>query len=493
MTGITAIGTYLPRARLERASIAAAIGWLAPGLAKAASGRRTLAFWDEDSTTMAVEAARDCISGARREDWRAAIRSLTFATTTPAFAERQNASIVHSALRLPHDCLALDVTGTPRGALTALQLALESGTPALLAAADRPVLRAGSADEMHLADGGAAVLTGVGPEVLSYLGGASVTAPLADRHRRVDARFATAWEERWVREEGFLKLVPAAIARALAEAGTPAHEIDWFVLPGTIRGIGAAVARAAGLTAARLADTLAAKCGDTGSGHALVMLAAALNEISPGERVLVAQFGQGATALVFEATDAIADLRPSVSRQLEDGIAETNYLKLPVFTGLLPWDKGLRGRGGGNEALSVAHRYNSALLGFVGSRCRETGSVQFPPSRISANPQAPLVDTQEPWPLAEVQGRIASVTADGLAFSHHPPSCYGLVDFDGGGRLMMEFTDVDAASLAIGDAVRFVFRIKDIDEQTAFQRYFWKAVAVTCERAAAANPELRSA
>ncbi|MEJ8572579.1 3-oxoacyl-[acyl-carrier-protein] synthase III C-terminal domain-containing protein [Microbaculum marinum] len=494
MTGIAAIGTYLPRARLERSSIAEAVGWLAPGLARSASGQRTLAFWDEDSTTMAVAAARDCLSGSAGRDAGDRIASLAFATTTPAFAERQNASVVHGALRLPPDCIAQDVTGTPRGALVTLHMALEAASAALVVAADRPVSRAGSADEMQLADGGAAVLTGAGPGLLAYLGGASLTSPFADRYRRTGSDFATVWEERWVREEGILKLVPDAIARALGRAGVGAGDIDLFVFPGTIRGIGSAVAKKAGLGNARIADTLAARCGDTGTGHALLMLAAAMEEIEPGERILLAQFGQGATALVFEATEAIAERRPAVSAQLDAGIPERHYLKLPVFCGLLPWEKGLRGRGGVNEALSVAHRYNDALLGFVGGRCRETGAVQFPPSRISANPQAPLADTQDPYPLADRLGRIASVTADGLAFSHQPPACYGLVDFDGGGRLMMEFTDPDAQAMRIGDAVRFVFRIKDVDEQNAYLRYFWKAVpASAASRAATDEADRRSA
>ena len=78
------------------------------------------------------------------------------------------------------------------------------------------------------------------------------------------------------------------------------------------------------------------------------------------------------------------------------------------------------------------------------------------------------------------------MTADRLAFSRNPPNCYGLVDFNGGGgRLMMDFTDPDAATLDSGDPVRFVFRIKDLDERTGYRRYFWKAVAA---RLAPASP-----
>ena len=103
--------------------------------------------------------------------------------------------------------------------------------------------------------------------------------------------------------------------------------------------------------------------------------------------------------------------------------------------------------------------------------------MQFPPSRISANRQAHLRDTQDPWPLADLGGTVISRTADRLAFSRNPPSCYGLVDFNGGGRLMMDFTDPDADAIESGQPVDFVFRVKDIDATSGFRRYFWKAVS----------------
>ena len=40
----------------------------------------------------------------------------------------------------------------------------------------------------------------------------------------------------------------------------------------------------------------------------------------------------------------------------------------------------------------------------------------------------------------------------------------------------MELTDIEPGQLAVGDAVRFAFRVKDFDRQRAFRRYFWKAV-----------------
>lgn len=56
--GILATSRCLPRLRLERAEILAQHRWMAPGLRGLAKGSRTLANWDEDSVTMAVEAGR---------------------------------------------------------------------------------------------------------------------------------------------------------------------------------------------------------------------------------------------------------------------------------------------------------------------------------------------------------------------------------------------------------------------------------------------------
>ena len=62
-SGILSFGGYVPRIRLNRQSIADANSWFNPGLKGLAKGERSMANWDEDSVTMAVEAARDCLKG----------------------------------------------------------------------------------------------------------------------------------------------------------------------------------------------------------------------------------------------------------------------------------------------------------------------------------------------------------------------------------------------------------------------------------------------
>ena len=77
--------------------------------------------------------------------------------------------------------------------------------------------------------------------------------------------------------------------------------------------------------------------------------------------------------------------------------------------------------------------------------------------------------------LADKAGRIKSYTADRLTYSPDPPACYGMIEFEEGGRVMIDFTDIDGDALKVGQPMRMMFRIKDIDANRGFRRYYWKA------------------
>ncbi len=208
-----------------------------------------------------------------------------------------------------------------------------------------------------------------------------------------------------------------------------------------------------------------------------MLLAHTLETAKPGEKILVIHFGQGCDALIFEATDAISSFSPrhGISGWLAHRREETNYMKYLTFRGLIEWEKGMRAEKDNKTALTTLYRNNDMIMGLVGGRCKETGVVQFPRSRISVNPNNPTVDTQEPYKFAERTGKILSWSADSLTFSMAPPNHFGMVTFAEGGRIMMDITDVVPGEVESGMDVRMVFRIKDVDEQRGFKRYFWKA------------------
>jgi uncharacterized OB-fold protein len=220
--------------------------------------------------------------------------------------------------------------------------------------------------------------------------------------------------------------------------------------------------------------------GDTGVAHPLLLLAQVLEQATPGQCVLLAQFGSGAQACVFRVTDAIGRFKPAkgVAQWLARGVEERNYTKFLSFHGQLELERGMRGEQDRKTALSTAWRHRGALLGLVAGRCEVSGQVQFPPSRLSVEPGHPRLDTQRPHKLAERQARVLSWSAEYLSFHRSPPHTYGQVDFDGGGRILMEFTDIAKGDIDTGTPVEMVFRIKDHDDRRGYTRYFWKATPV---------------
>jgi uncharacterized OB-fold protein len=238
------------------------------------------------------------------------------------------------------------------------------------------------------------------------------------------------------------------------------------------------LAKQVGIDPARVRDNLAGSVGDSGSAHALLMLAYALEQSKPGEKILVAQFGQGCDALLFEVTSEISKLpkRNGVSGALARRTEETNYLKYLAFNGLIELEKGMRAEVDRKTALTVLYRKNDMLMGLVGGKCNVCGTAQFPRSRICVNPNCKAVDSQEPYSFAEQEGTILSWSADFLTYSMSPPNHYGMITFADGGRFMSDITDVEQGQIDSGSKVRMAFRVKEFDDKRGFKRYFWKAV-----------------
>ena len=479
MVGIAAWGAYAPRLRLSRKAVTQANAWVAPNLRAKAKGERSMANWDEDALTMAVEAARDALGA---DDDRSAIDALYFASTTAPFSDRLNAGIVSAALTLEKSIASVDITGSQRCGLAALGQALAAvqggaSQRALVATGEHRRARAASTQELDFGDGAAAFVVSENASAAEFLGRGSVTDDFVDHFRGADSDFDYAWEERWIRDEGIVKLVPPAIRRALEVSGLKASDVEHFCFPSTFSGMAASLARTIGIAPEAVRDNLALTLGEAGCAHGPLMLAHALEQAKPGEIVLVAQFGQGAEALVFRVGEGAAAARPArgVTGSLADRKDENNYLKFLTFNGLIEWDKGMRAEKDNKTALTTLYRNQDQILGLVGGRCRETGVVQFPRTRISVAPNNPAVDTQEPYRFAERRASVLSYSADFLTFSMSPPNHYGMIVFEGGGRIMMDITDVEQGEVDSGLPVKMVFRIKDIDEKRGFVRYFWKA------------------
>jgi 3-hydroxy-3-methylglutaryl CoA synthase len=489
MIGITGYGAFIPRLRLARRSIAEAHSWHQPGLARLAKGERAMCNWDEDSLTMAVEAARDCLghAGSCRPS------AVYLGSTSLPFADRQNAGVLTTALGLGEAVRTADVGGSLRAGTSALMAALDAaraeGGDSLAVAADQRRTKAGAPQELQFGDGAAAFALGRDGVIARLLGMQTASVDFVDHYRQAQRTYDYTWEERWVRDEGVLKIVPQAIARALGELEIAPERVDRLVLASTLPRAAEKVAGSLGSAADRLADPLHDAVGETGTAHPLLMLAQALETARPGDLLVVASFGQGCDVLVFEATDRIAE-RPQEAHGVQAALArrrpESNYQKFLAFNGLIEREKGMRAEVDNQTALTQLYRRRDMLLGLVGGSCEVCGTRQFPKSRVCVNPNCNAVNSQSAFRFADVPARIVTWSADHLTYCPDPPLHYGMVQFDGGGRIFANFTDVDVGHIEVGQCMRMMFRVKDYDDQRGFRRYFWKAAPEFAPQPAAA-------
>lgn len=478
MVGIHAFGGYVPRLRLLRASAYAATGWFAPGLKALAKGERSFCSWDEDSTTMAVEAARDCLAGSDRSS----IGRIVLASTSHSFSDRQSSTVVKEALNLPDATAAFDVSGSKRSATSALIDAFYAvkgnAADTLCVAAECNRHKPGSEAELNAGHGAAAMLVSKGDGCAKLIGSHSVSIDFIDHFRAEGRPFDYSWEARWVREEGYGKIVVSAVREAFQKLNADPQTIDHFILGSPMPRVGEYVGKALGVRTEAIVDTLPGTLGDAGAAQPLILLSHVLERAQPGESIVLVGFGGGCDVIVLETTSAISQARPAkgISGYLREGSAVDNYVKYLAFSGLLDLDKGMRAEMDQKPILTAQYRERKTVLGLVGGRCTETGTVQFPKTPISVARNARTVHTQEDYPLAEVPAKLVSFTSDYLTYTPAPPAFYGNIEFEGGGRMLAEIVDVDEGDLEVGMPLRMVFRIKAIDERRGFSQYFWKAV-----------------
>jgi len=477
--GILAFGAYVPRLRLQRASVARAHAWFNPGLMGLGKGERAMANWDEDPITMAVEAARDCLGDFNRDQ----VTSIGLSSTSLPNSDRLNSGIVKEALNLSDATGAFDICGSLRAGTSALIQALAAaagGQTNLCIASEKRRAQPGSEAELSNGDAAAAVLVGPGEPIARCLGSASISMDFVDHFRAAEKEFDYHWESRWIRDQGFNKIIPDAIRKALHDVGMPAGNIDHLLVPLTGKGIAEGIAKKTGIKAEAVRDPLGSSLGYAGAAHPLLMLADTLKKAKPGERILLVGFGQGCDVILLEVTQANEKLPPrlGVGGWLARRKPEENYIKYLAFNELIDIDRGMRAEADFKQPMTALFRNRKAVLGLVGGRCTKTGTVQFPKTDIGVNPNDRSVGSQEDYPLADRSARIMTYTADNLTYTPDPPAHYGMIEFDGGGRMMAEFVDADAEDIEVGKPVRMMFRIKNIDERRGFKKYFWKATPI---------------
>ncbi|MHB8085417.1 MAG: 3-oxoacyl-[acyl-carrier-protein] synthase III C-terminal domain-containing protein [Dehalococcoidia bacterium] len=478
MVGIKSYGAHIPRFRLDRNVMQLALLFL--GFAPL-RGEKAVANWDEDSITMAVAAAVDCLKGENSQ----VVDGVYFASTSQTYSLRQNAGIVAAALDLKTDTRTADFTDSTKSGTAALLAAADaiaagSLNSCLVAAADCRVSKVGSNGDYTYGDGAAAFLLSKEDVIANIEGTFSTTHDFVDRRRLEGERMEHMWEERFIRDAGYMKFIPEAIKGLVDKYKLNIKDFSKVIYACSFTGAHSALAKTLGLAPEQVQDPMLNNVGETGVAQSLMMLAAALEDAKPGDKIMVVSFGQGCDAFYLTVTDNITKMKgkKGIKGNLANKASLESYEKYLAFRKLMPSEIGIRGEETLYTSFSIVSRDSREIYGMVGTKCKKCGTPAWPAQRICPNPDCGAVDQIEPYRFADKKANIFTYTSDYLAPSIDPPSSYGFIDFVGGGRTGVDFTDCDAKSLKVGLPVELSFRIKFTDEKRAAVNYGWKGIPI---------------
>ncbi|MTD52898.1 zinc ribbon domain-containing protein [Amycolatopsis pithecellobii] len=452
MKPLLSYAAYLPGNVLEQSTLADAVGG-PPG-----SGGRSVAGYDEDAVTMGVAAAGR-LTGVPRD------APLFFATASPPFMDKTNATVVRAALGWDDGRLTVDVAGL-RGGFGALSVAAAMGGIAVMG--DHRSGRSGSADEADGGDAGAAFAFGDGPDpVATVLGTASVSTELMDVWRAPGSDYAQVWEERFSQHA-----LSRAIHRVVSEVGKSSGVVE----PPTVTLVSTPQRRFALRSASAIGSkdesgVLAAhrsRVGYCAAADIGVLLARALDSARSGDTILLVNAVGSVDALLLNVLrDGPGDRR--WSEQLSDR-RSLSYVEFLTWSGRIQREPARRPDKPGVAAPPAA-RNADWKYALTGGRCTECGKVYLPAHRVCGDCGA--TDSQVPHSVAGRHGRIAAISTDAVTDTPAPPAVAAMVDFEGGGRLTMEIADSSGAGTGLGDLVEPVFR--RTYEAAGVPNYFWKA------------------
>ncbi len=474
MAGIISYGAYIPFYRLSRAEIARA--WSAA----ASPGEKAVASYDEDSLTMAVAAARDCLKDIDRTN----IGGLYFASTSAPYQEKQNAAIIAAVLGLPLDIITMDFSGSLRcgtNAIKAAADAVDAGAAGniLVCAADLRLGYPMGPQEMSFGDGAAALLVGKKPAIAEIKLSFSRYHEIQDTWRADKDVFVRSAEDRFAMEEGYVAVMTGSLAAFLKKSGLAALDFSGVALGSPNQRQLRAVTQKMGFDEKKQVQDLHLSVGDTGCAMPLMGLVAAFEQAGPGEKILLASYGNGCDAFILETADKIAGGkdRRGIRRHLSAKSMITNYSRY------LKWRELIAVQPAARPPLELRQPSPAAQwrevdweLRLTGTKCRRCGTPQYPPQRVCISCHAK--DQFEPYNFADVPAKVFSFSHDYVMATADPPVTVTFVDFEGGGRLMCDMTDRDPAAVKVGLPLEMTFR--RLYYVGGIYNYWWKCQPVRC-------------
>jgi len=448
MTGILDITQYTPRGLMQLSQIASLLG------TPSGRGARFVANFDEDTTTMSIEAIRmldsDLVIGAS---------ALWMATTSPAYMVKSNATAVHAATQMRREAPSFDVGVSLRAAFGSMRAAHDSRGIAVMS--DTWSGLPGGEDERLGADAAGALVFGSDENSIAIIKHwRSSSVEVLERWKLPTEIDSQSWDDRFGAE------ALGAILNSLLESENISDK--------SIIAISSANPRSASLAAglvgsARVVPNM--EHGFSGVADTVLKLTAALEIAQPGDNILLVLISDGIELVMMEATECIKDWQEKHENRNKQRLAKhaVKYADFLSWRGRLSKQVPRRPEPQA-PASPPSFRNSDWKFGLVAAKCIECGAVHAPPEhRCRGCGQVGNFDSLS---LSRLRGTVVTFTIDKLAYTPAPPLVLVVVDFGNGARASFEVTDSDSSEISIGLEVELVFR--RINTAAGVHNYFWK-------------------
>ena len=434
-----------------------------------------MANFDEDSVSMAVAAAIDCLNGREREE----IDGLLFATTTPPYAEKQCASIIATALDLRRDIFTADITDVLRAGTTALKSALDSvaagsAKNVLVVASDNRQGAPKGEAERNSGDGAVAFIISEDAVIAEQAGSYTITENMMDTWRSAGDQFVRSWEDRFAIEEGLERIMGEAVSGFIEKEGVSVKDVTKLALYSPDARRHGQLARHLGFQPEQVQDPLFGRMGNTGAAFPLMLLARALEDGSPGQLLLTVAYGDGSDVLGFRTTSKVGERGHGlgISGFLDSGQVLDSYETYAKWRNVWLTDSSSRRPDPQSPSVTALWRESDQNIKFHGGVCNQCGYVQYPPQQVCVECQSR--DDSTPIRLSDKLGTVFTYSLDYLAGTVDTPLAVVVVDFEPGGRVLCMMTDREVGEVQIGMPVQMSFR--KLRVVNGIHNYYWKAV-----------------
>jgi hydroxymethylglutaryl-CoA synthase len=334
MVGIVGYGSYVPRYRIKMSTIAEQWGDNTASIEKGLMLReKTVPGRDEDTITIAVEAAKNAVkrAGINPQD----IGAVYIGSESHPYAVKPSGTVLIDALGIGPHVHTADFEFACKAGSEAMFVAyshVKSGNMdyAMGIGADTSQGAPGDALEYSASAGGTAYIFGNKNVIADVIGTHSFTSDTADFWRR-EYQMYPRHGGRFTGEPAYFKHVLNSGGIMLEKVGMKASEFAYAVFHMPNGRFPLKAGKILGFTDEQMKQGwIVNLMGNTYSGSSITGFSAVMDVLKPGERALLVSFGSGAgsDAFVFEATEnitAVQNKAPKIREMLESNRTYLTY------------------------------------------------------------------------------------------------------------------------------------------------------------------------